>query len=121
MKTNFAGKTASSEADVVYFSQSEAALRGVKTLGICWAVAVVCVFVPVLHFVLTPAAVLAGPIAAVLVYLKTQKLPKSVDGKTECGHCKATTTFHFVNAKPPFYDSCKACKTGYEILWPPVS
>lgn len=119
LNTNFAGQVVPAEAEVVYYSQAEAAMRGVKTLVICWVVGLICVFVPVLHFVLTPAAILAGPVAGILVYIRTQKLPKLVDGKTQCGHCKAETAFNFQHQKPPFYDSCKSCKTGYEILWPP--
>lgn len=38
--------------------------RTVDGLARCWALAVVAIFLPVLHFVLVPALVLAGPLVA---------------------------------------------------------
>lgn len=35
-------------------------MRALKALGICWAIALVCILVPILHFVLVPAFFLAG-------------------------------------------------------------
>lgn len=118
---NFAGKEVAVLAKITYFTQREIALKALQSLGICWAVAAVCVLVPILHFVLTPAAFLAGPIAAAFVYFKVQKLPKFLEGSVRCLHCSSDTDFAFANAKPPFYEMCRNCRTGYEVIWPPIS
>jgi hypothetical protein len=39
-------------------------LRAARTLAACWGLAVVAVFLPVLHFVLVPALLLLGPAMA---------------------------------------------------------
>lgn len=117
--TNFAGQEITTEGKASYFTVRESTLKALKSLGICWVVGVLCIAVPILHFVLTPAALLAGPVAAILVYFKTQKLPKRLSGTVECLHCKTNTSFLFENAKPPLYEMCKNCRTGYEVLWPP--
>jgi len=121
LKINFAGKEILTPGQASYYSTQESMVKALKSLGLCWAVAAVCVLVPILHFVLTPAAFLAGPVAAVLVYTKTQKLPKSLSGSVVCSHCNTSTSFLFENAKPPLYEMCKTCRTGYQVIWPPES
>lgn len=44
-----------------------------------------------------------------------------VKGSVVCPHCQNPSAFLFENAKPPLYDMCKTCKTGFEVLWPPMS
>ncbi len=121
IRTNFAGKEVLVKGQASYYTPQESLFKALKTIGICWAVGLVCVLVPVLHFVLTPAAILAGPIAAILVYNRTQKLPKKLSGSVCCVHCNTLTPFLFENAKPPLYEMCKSCRTGYEVIWPPES
>lgn len=121
IRTNFAGREVLTDGFASYFSSQESMVKAFKSLGICWGVGLLCVFVPVLHFVLTPSAILAGPVAALLVYNKTQKLPKKLSGTVICSHCKAQTAFLFEEAKPPLYEMCKSCRTGYEVIWPPVA
>ncbi len=115
----FVGKKVPTHASYLRYSKQDALKRSLGSLGLCWIVGLVCVAVPVLHFVLTPMALICGPFVAVFVYIKTQKLPKFVKGSVECLHCKTSTAFDFVEAKPPLYTVCEACRNGYEVLWPP--
>ncbi len=117
---DFVGKQIPTTATYSRFSKQEALKRALQSLGLCWVVGLICVAVPVLHFVLTPMALVAGPFVALLVYSKTQKLPKFVKGTVECIHCKSVTSFEFENVKPPLYTVCESCRTGYQILWPPT-
>ena len=121
LRINFAGKEVLTSGLVSYFSSQESLVKALKSLGVCWAVAALCILVPILHFVLTPAALLAGPVAAAIVYAKTQKLPKKLSGSVVCSHCNTSTTFLFENAKPSLYEMCANCRTGYEVIWPPES
>jgi hypothetical protein len=47
-----------------HFSARERALRALRALLVCWAMAVAFVLVPLLHFVLVPAMLVAGPLFA---------------------------------------------------------
>lgn len=117
----FAGQEVLTLADVEYFTQQDRVLKAAQALGICWGVALLCAVVPIIHFVITPLALVMGPLAACFVYFKVKKLPKRVEGRVSCGHCQALTDFRFVQAKPPLFEACGSCKTGYEVLWPPRS
>jgi hypothetical protein len=118
---DFVGTQVPTEASFSRFSKQEAIKRALQSFGLCWAVGLVCVAVPVLHFVLTPAALVSGPFVALLVYKKTQTLPKEVRGEVRCRHCQQPTTFEFIHVKPPLYTVCQSCRNGYQILWPPKS
>ncbi|RYZ89161.1 MAG: hypothetical protein EOP04_07575 [Proteobacteria bacterium] len=117
----FAGKEIETQAEIEMFSQQERLKRALQTFGICLLVAIICLPVPVLHLVIPPAALLSAPFAALFVYLKVKTLPKLVAGEVTCQHCQTLTKFRFENVKPPLFDSCIACKTGFEVIWPPRS
>ncbi len=117
----FAGKEIETHAEVEMFSQQARLKRTLQTFGVCVLVALICLPVPVLHLVIPPAALLSAPFAALFVYFKVKTLPKLVAGEVTCQHCHALTKFRFENVKPPLFDSCIACKTGFEVIWPPRS
>lgn len=114
----FAGKQVVADAHVEHYSQKECVKKGLKAFGYCWATAGICLFVPVIHFVITPIALIAGPIAGLFVFSKVQKLPRLIEGKVDCGHCGKRTSFRFFFKNPRYYEVCEHCKTGYEVLWP---
>lgn len=114
-----AGKEVVVPAEVEYYSQQERVKKAAQALGVCWAVALLTVPVPILHLVITPLALFMGPLMAIFVYIKVKKLPKKLQGSVTCGNCQALTEFNFVETKPPLFDACKQCRTGYEVLWPP--
>jgi hypothetical protein len=81
--------------------------RALRVLGACWGLAVVAVLVPVLHFVLVPGLLLAGPLLAV------QRLGERVTvvgARGECPGCGAPQTFTLAMApteRMPL--RCEAC------------
>lgn len=115
----FAGKELETLAVIESFTQKERLHKAFKAFAICCLVGAICVFVPVLHFVLTPLALVVAPFAAFFVYEKVKGLPKTVQGQIPCANCGTVTSFHFKEDKPPLYDACQSCKTGFEVLWPP--
>ncbi len=119
IEVEFAGQRYQAEADIEYFNSKELTQKALKALGVCWGTAILTIPIPVIHLVIPPLAILAGPFAAILVYLKAKKLPRKIDGTTVCAHCKAETDFLFRNAAPPYYEQCTQCKTGYQVIWPP--
>lgn len=72
--------------DEVAWSAAERMARAAKALGLTWAAAAAAVFLPVLHFVLVPTLVLAGPVAALVRYRERRSL-RGFDGV--CPACGA--------------------------------
>lgn len=50
--------------DEAVWTRAQRTQRALQALGLCWAAAVAAVFLPVLHFVLVPALIISGPVAA---------------------------------------------------------
>ena len=57
--------------------------RALRTLAACWGLAIAAVFVPVLHFVLVPSLLVAGPL------LSLQKLGEAQSMLSAAGACPA--------------------------------
>ncbi len=93
-------------------------LKGVKAWLGLWAVAIVCVPVPVLHLVITPLALLFGPIIGLLVFYRSRRLIAHLEVSGECPECKSPFTAEFRDTLPPLYGMCPSCKAGYEVVLP---
>lgn len=81
-----------------------------------WAVALVCVPVPVVHLVITPLGLIFGPIMGVLVFFKSRRMIEKIDGEASCPQCQHRFHVHFENSLPPLYGMCPSCKAGYQVL-----
>jgi len=57
-------KSAPASARVVEHAGRDRAMRAARAWAGCWGAAIAAVFLPVLHFVLVPALLLSGPLAA---------------------------------------------------------
>lgn len=71
---------------VLWRERRERLLRAAGTLATCWALAVVAVFLPLLHFVLVPGLLLLGP-ALAWARLREERTLLGVDGA--CPACAA--------------------------------
>src|SRR4051794_13695731 len=60
-------RTSSGEIQIQYWNKKERTMRALKMGGMCWGGAVVAVFMPLIHFVLVPALLIAGPIMFFIV------------------------------------------------------
>ncbi len=89
--------------------------RALKTLGITWGCAVIAVFLPVLHFVLVPLLLVAGP---VLAYQKSRESVTLLTATGPCPACHAPQD-HRLNAaaRERLVLRCEACGRALE-LWP---
>jgi hypothetical protein len=65
--------------------------RAAFYLCLCWAAAGICIFIPILHFVLVPGLLLTGPVLATLKMLETSTL-EALAG--DCPRCKKPGVFH---------------------------
>lgn len=53
-------KTTQANVQIVTLTKGGRLIRGLKALGICWAIAIFCILIPILHFVLVPLFLLIG-------------------------------------------------------------
>lgn len=96
--------------DEVAWTHAQRAQRAAKALGLCWGAAIVAVFLPLLHFVLVPALLIAGPVAALVRY-REQRSVLGFDGA--CPACGAALV---ERRALPSHDEvairCDACGRG---------
>ncbi len=65
-------------------------MRAALVWGGCWAAAFVCIFIPLLHFVLVPSLLIAGVVLGV-TRLREDVTLATIDGA--CPRCKTQRTF----------------------------
>ncbi|MBL9039789.1 MAG: hypothetical protein JNG84_14830 [Archangium sp.] len=92
---------------VVVLSTAERARRALARLGLTWAVGLACLIVPLLHFVLVPLGLLAGPVVAFLVWRRTVR----VSGQGTCARCGGSVDVPDGTFGWPVVVTCLACKT----------
>ncbi len=72
------------------WSKPERTGRAVRALLTCWGLAVLAVFLPVLHFVLVPSLLVAGPIAALA---RLREGASVLEANGACPACGVTQRF----------------------------
>jgi len=110
------GKTSKGEVQIVTFSNSERTVRALKVLGICWGIGLFSILIPVLHFVLPPIFLLAGPIVGLMRYSIKSKI---LEGQGICPICAADFKITPTKATFPLDDICEACHR--HVLISPLS
>lgn len=94
------------------FSANQKMGNALKRLVLFWLAAVVCVFIPVLHFILVPLFLILG----VTTFLKTIKVDgKIIKGQVDCPYCK-----NQMKLKPgllawPLKEICQTCGRAIRI------
>jgi hypothetical protein len=74
------------EVDLIPRPRAQRMTRTLIALGQCWGLAVVAVFLPVLHFILVPALLLAGPFVARSRWLEHASARRMRGTCPGCGH-----------------------------------
>ena len=100
------------QLEVHALAPPERVMRGLKRLGAIWVAAVLCVFIPLLHFVLVPGLLLAGPwfawqAARVGVTLNA--------GAVTCPKCLARVPVEEGTPGWPAQLHCAGCGTRLEV------
>lgn len=83
-------------------------LNGFAALGLFWLGALVCVLIPVLHFVLVPVGLLAGVFFFVFKFGQKENL---VSGKIRCLNCNHEMTLKPASFNWPKKEMCTQCGT----------
>jgi hypothetical protein len=111
------GATGSGQVYVQEWGAKERSRRGLKTLGMLWGLGAFTILFPIIHFILPPALLIAGPIFAWKIANQKSVV---LGGSGKCPKCGAT--FEVVRAnyfKPedtwPLRDACGECRTDLTI------
>ena len=84
--------------------------RGVVRLVVCWVLAVACVLVPLLHFVLVPGLIILGP---VLAWLATRATVEVKSERIGCPRCEKETGVEQGSTGWPVSLRCSLCSTTF--------
>ena len=106
------GKVQEATVTVVEWSRQERLRRAFKFGGMCWGAAIIAVFIPILHFILVPLLLLAGPAAGYYFYHQERM---SQGGQSVCPQCGASLKIEKGAAKWPAEEMCTACHTMLRV------
>lgn len=67
------------------FSGRDRLVRALGMLGLMWLLAVISIAIPIAHFVLVPALLIAGPVAAFMRYRVTEQYERVTGACPTCG------------------------------------
>lgn len=100
------------EVAVRRWSGMDRTRRAIVALAGFWALAIVSIFIPALHFVLVPAFLLIGPIAAVLLARQKSTV---LGGRGVCPACSEPFFIEGGTESWPLQDVCESCRAAVTI------
>jgi hypothetical protein len=95
------------------FDQRRRMIRAGKMLGFCWLGALFAVPLPIVHFLLVPGLLLAGPLAAMFLYQRKEEI---TGGTALCPSCDAPLEIQRCAAKWPISETCSKCHAQASIM-----
>ena len=102
------------ELHITHYSQSERTSRAIKMLALMWTLALITLFIPLAHFVLVPAFLIAGPVVAYKRY-QTEEHPSCAVG--ECPTCKQPASIHLEPSDTlPMWTYCSANNDPVQLI-----
>ncbi len=85
----------------------ERIFAGIKALALSWAIALICVFIPVAHFLLVPGFLVFGIVIGTLKF----NLPFEMNSeKIVCPNCQIDFEIRNLSFKWPLRKECSACQ-----------
>ena len=94
------------------WNKKERMFRAFKFGGMCWGAALVAVFIPLLHFILVPGFLIAGPIVA---YFIAGQESRVLGGEGICPSCHAPLILAPAGLHFPISDLCTRCQSSVKI------
>ena len=105
-------KTSSGTIRVQFWNKKERTLRALKFGSMCWGAAVVSVILPIAHFVLVPAFLIAGPCVAFFVLAQESVV---LGGEGTCPSCESFLPIVRSSFQFPLSDVFGACHQSLKI------
>lgn len=110
--TSPSGKQQDATVTIAEWTPQERLRRGLKFFGICWGAAILTIFIPILHFILVPLLLLAGPVAGYHFYQQERMM---LGGQAICPQCGAPLQIEKGPAKWPAEELCTVCRTALQV------
>jgi hypothetical protein len=107
------GKKSQGEVRTQYWDKKERTARAFKFLGLCWGIALVSIIFPLIHFVVPPLFLLAGPIVAFFMYQQTNVV---LGGSAPCPRCGKDFQVARTRIQWPLNDICAECHNAVKIF-----
>ena len=106
------GKISEGQVSITTWTKGERPKRALKFGGLTWLAAVVCVVLPIVHFLLVPLLLLAGPIVGVWNY-RRESIVDGGDGI--CPYCGEKVTIGRGPDKWPIDELCTKCQNNFSV------
>lgn len=103
----------SGTAEIRELTRGEVLKNVLKILGLFWGLALLSVFLPVIHFFLVPAFILSGLAAAVRARKHRQEI---VQGSVSCPNCSALNQLQKKSVLWPQTETCASCSCVFRIV-----
>jgi len=101
------------EMSVIIFTQQEQKIRALKSMMVFWAIAALCILIPIAHFILVPGFLIGG----IIVASRRWKLKE--EGIKAAGSCPACHNEICIkldkNAELPQWKDCPECADPLEL------
>jgi hypothetical protein len=101
------GKHSHGNIQVKVLSRSERMKRAWKGAGLCLGIAIVSIFLPLLHFVLVPGFLIASPFVFSWLYSWESVI---LPGDVACPTCGESVHIVYNREKWPFHEVCTHCR-----------
>jgi len=107
------GESSTAEMHVIIFSQQEQKIRALKSMMIFWAIAALCILIPIAHFILVPGFLIGGIIVA------SRRWKVKEEGIEATGSCPACHNNICIkldkSAELPQWKDCPECTDPLEL------
>jgi len=107
------------EMYVIIFTQQEQKMRALKSMMTFWAIAALCILIPIAHFILVPGFFIGGIMAA------SRRWKVKEEGIEATGSCPACHNEICIkldkNAELPQWRDCPECKDPLELQAVPAN
>lgn len=105
-------KCTGGEIRVQRWDKRERTTRAFKMGGLCWGAAMISVILPLLHFFLVPAFIIAGPI---VVFILIGQESVIVGGEGNCPNCTALLPISRASYQLPLTELCTSCQRSVTV------
>lgn len=100
------------EIQVVFWNESQRMIRALQYGLAAWLGAAASIFLPLLHFVLVPVLLIAGPVLAFYIFKQDSAV---LGGTATCPQCNAQLPITRSKFRFPISDLCTACQSALTI------
>lgn len=109
---DYGNKSTFGEIQIQSFSKKERTIRAFRVGGMCWGAALVAILIPLLHFILVPALLIAGPVAAFVISGQENII---LGGNGICPHCQKDLPIGRSSSQFPIRELCTKCQSNLKI------